>query len=219
MDFLVAPVRVRPRRGRPGGGAGVHPDGARRAGPERPPQPEARPRLRVPRGLRLRPRRDRAEARACQELLDGRVPNFPPPRRVAEPHPAGQTVQVNERTFETTVDGVFSGGDVVTGAATAIEAIAAGRKAAYAIDRFVATGRAEPEPVEVYSRKDAYHAVRVEDLPSRHRRRAPEHAGPPPRPSARTASRRWRPATAAKTSRWRRRAAWSAAAPPSSRAT
>jgi len=76
-----------------------------------------------------------------------------------------QTVEVNERTFETTVDGVFSGGDVVTGAATAIEAIAAGRKAAYAIDRYVVTGRAEPEPVEVYSRKDAYHKVEVEDLP------------------------------------------------------
>ena len=63
------------------------------------------------------------------------------------------------------MDGVFSGGDVVTGAATAIEAIAAGRKAAYAIDRYVVTGRAEPEPVEVYSRKDAYHKVKVEDLP------------------------------------------------------
>ena len=76
-----------------------------------------------------------------------------------------QTIQVNEKTFETTVEGVFSGGDVVTGADTAIEGIAAGRKAAYAIDRYVATGRAEPEPVEVYSRKDAYHEVKVDDLP------------------------------------------------------
>ena len=46
-----------------------------------------------------------------------------------------QTIQVNEGTFETSVEGVFSGGDVVTGAATAIEAIAAGRKAAHAIDQ------------------------------------------------------------------------------------
>lgn len=99
-----------------------------------------------------------------KELLDGRVPNFLP---LGESLglTRWQTLEVNERTFETTVDGVFSGGDVVTGAATAIEAIAAGRKAAHAIDRYVVTGRAEPEPVEVYSRRDAYRAVRAEDLP------------------------------------------------------
>ncbi len=70
-----------------------------------------------------------------------------------------QTVQVNEKTFETTVDGVFSGGDVVTGAATAIEAIAAGRKAAYAIDTYIREGRARPEPEEFLSRKDAFSKV------------------------------------------------------------
>ena len=48
---------------------------------------------------------------------------------------------MNEKTFETSVEGVFSGGDVVTGAATAIEAIAAGRKAAYAIDTLHPGGR------------------------------------------------------------------------------
>ena len=99
-----------------------------------------------------------------QELVDGRVPNFLPLGESLS-LTRWQTVQVNERTFETSVDGVFSGGDVVTGAATAIEAIAAGRKAAYAIDRYVATGRAEPEPVEVFSRKDVYRKVQASDLP------------------------------------------------------
>ena len=99
-----------------------------------------------------------------QELVDGRVPNFLPFGETLN-LTRWQTIQVNERTFETSVDGVFSGGDVVTGAATAIEAIAAGRKAAYAIDRYIVTGHAEPEPVEVYSKKDSYRKVTADDLP------------------------------------------------------
>jgi putative selenate reductase YgfK subunit len=44
---------------------------------------------------------------------------------------------------ETSARGVFAGGDVVTGAASVVEAIAAGRKAAERIDRMLA---GEPEP-------------------------------------------------------------------------
>jgi len=40
-------------------------------------------------------------------------------------------------TLLTDITGVFAGGDCVTGAATAVEAIAAGRKAAIAIDRYL----------------------------------------------------------------------------------
>ncbi len=40
-------------------------------------------------------------------------------------------------TLQTNMQGVFAGGDCVTGAATAVEAIAAGRKAALAIDRYL----------------------------------------------------------------------------------
>ncbi len=85
-----------------------------------------------------------------------------------------QTIQVNEKTFETTVDGVFSGGDVVTGAATAIEAIAAGRKAAYAINAYIQTGKAKAEPVEFLSRKDSFRKVTTEDL-----REGPRHSRQP----------------------------------------
>ncbi len=96
-------------------------------------------------------------------LVGGKVPNFLPfGESLALTR--WQTVQVNEKTFETSVDGVFSGGDVVTGAATAIEAIAAGRKAAYAIDQYVRTGRARPEPAQFNSRKDSFRKVTVEDL-------------------------------------------------------
>lgn len=77
-----------------------------------------------------------------------------------------QTVEVNADTFETTVKRVFAGGDVVTGAATAIEAIAAGRKAAYAIDTYVREGAARPEPRAFFSRKDTFARVSVDDLRS-----------------------------------------------------
>ncbi len=43
-------------------------------------------------------------------------------------------------TCVTPLDGIFAGGDVVTGPATVIEAIAAGHKAARAIDRFLREG-------------------------------------------------------------------------------
>jgi formate dehydrogenase major subunit len=98
-----------------------------------------------------------------QELVDGHVPNFLPFGEVLN-LTRWQTIQVNEKTFETSVEGVFSGGDVVTGAATAVEAIAAGRKAAHAIDTYIRTGKAQPEPFEFVSRKDTFRTVTLEDL-------------------------------------------------------
>jgi formate dehydrogenase major subunit len=99
------------------------------------------------------------------DLLDGSVPNFLPFGETLN-LTRWQTVQVNDKTFETTVDGVFSGGDVVTGAATAVEAIAAGRKAAHAIDRYIQAGKAEPEPFQFVSRKDTFAKVTPVDLKS-----------------------------------------------------
>jgi len=46
----------------------------------------------------------------------------------------------DEETMKTSRQGVFAGGDIVTGAATVIEAMGAGRKAAMAIDEFLSTG-------------------------------------------------------------------------------
>ena len=102
---------------------------------------------------------------AIAELLDGSVPNFLPFGETLT-LTRWQTVQVNDRTYETSVEGVFSGGDLVTGAATVVEAIAAGRKAAHAIDRYVVTGKAEPEPFEFVSRKDTFATVTRADLKS-----------------------------------------------------
>jgi glutamate synthase (NADPH/NADH) small chain len=53
--------------------------------------------------------------------------------------PKGTIVVVDENTGETTKDGVFAGGDIVTGAATVILAMGAGKNAAKAIDERVRT--------------------------------------------------------------------------------
>jgi NADH-quinone oxidoreductase subunit F len=49
----------------------------------------------------------------------------------------GNTVQVDTDTLATAREGVFAGGDAVTGPATVIEAIAAGRQAAISIDKYL----------------------------------------------------------------------------------
>lgn len=47
------------------------------------------------------------------------------------------TIPIDPETGATNVEGIFAGGDVVTGAAYVIDAIAAGKKAASAIDRYL----------------------------------------------------------------------------------
>lgn len=47
------------------------------------------------------------------------------------------TITTNESTLATNIEGIFAGGDVVTGPAVVIEAIAAGKKAACSIDEYL----------------------------------------------------------------------------------
>jgi len=47
------------------------------------------------------------------------------------------TIRVDPKTSETSIKGVFAGGDVVTGPGWAIDAIAAGKKAAESISRYL----------------------------------------------------------------------------------
>jgi NADH-quinone oxidoreductase subunit F len=56
------------------------------------------------------------------------------------------TVDVDEFTLATDFDGVFAGGDAVLGPATAVQAIAHGRKAAEAIERYLHPGKPAQYP-------------------------------------------------------------------------
>ena len=76
-----------------------------------------------------------------------------------------KTIQVNEGTYDTERPGVFSGGDVVTGPSDAIKAIAAGRKAADAIGKFIGTGVIEPLVHRFESKRDHFHQITADDLP------------------------------------------------------
>jgi NADH-quinone oxidoreductase subunit F len=49
----------------------------------------------------------------------------------------GGRIKVNNKTLETSIKGVFAGGDLVTGPNTVIDAIASGKKAAQSIERFL----------------------------------------------------------------------------------
>lgn len=49
----------------------------------------------------------------------------------------GGTIQVDPVTLETSLPGVFAGGDVVAGAGSVVEAIAAGKRASVSIDRYL----------------------------------------------------------------------------------
>ncbi len=163
MDFLVAPVRVITSNGRVSGLECLRMElGEPDASGRRSPKPV--------RGSEFVMDCDYilsaiGQSTRVPELLDGHIPNFLPLGEVLN-LTRWQTIQTAEGTGETSVEGVFSGGDVVTGAATAIEAIAAGRKAAHAIDQYLMGGKAMPEPKEFFSRKDTFAKVTVADLRS-----------------------------------------------------
>jgi NADPH-dependent glutamate synthase beta subunit-like oxidoreductase len=67
----------------------------------------------------------------------------------------GDTIKVERKTLETSIPGVYAGGDAVTGPASVIEAIGHGRSAASAIDKFLG-GKGEiaedftPEPFTAF---------------------------------------------------------------------
>jgi len=83
------------------------------------------------------------------------------------PQTAWNTIHVDPLTLATPVEGLFAGGDAVTGPKNFIEALAAGRKAALSIDRYLrgedmrANRDAEGQPLELVS----VNIEKVENLP------------------------------------------------------
>ena len=61
-----------------------------------------------------------------------------------------ETLVVDNNTLATNVEGVFAGGDFVTGPGMVIEAIAAGRRASIAIDKYL---NKDSSRVEMYDLK------------------------------------------------------------------
>ncbi len=87
------------------------------------------------------------------------------------------TIVADEKTCVTSVEGVFAGGDVVNGAATAIEAIAHGGKAAAAIDRILSGGKIDslrPFFNAQKERWDHFPEDELEDVPRQERQEMPE---------------------------------------------
>jgi formate dehydrogenase major subunit len=74
------------------------------------------------------------------------------------------TILAEEGIFNTKRAGVFAGGDVVTGPADAIDAIAAGRLAAYAIQKYIETGKYERLTPVFASNRDNLKKVTAEDI-------------------------------------------------------
>ena len=58
---------------------------------------------------------------------------------------SGGTLRVDPQTLATRVDGIFAGGDAVSGPSTVIEAIAAGKKGAISIERYLRRERPNGE--------------------------------------------------------------------------
>jgi len=72
------------------------------------------------------------------------------------------TFEVNSDNLSTNLPGVFAGGDAVTGPASAIEAMAAGNKAAIYIEKYLKGEKLDPEPKE----PDRY-VIKIEDVKAR----------------------------------------------------
>ncbi len=68
-------------------------------------------------------------------LAVGQAPHFVPPREVEVTE--RNTIKVDPVTMETSLPDVFAGGEVESGPSTAIASIAAGKKAAVSIDRYL----------------------------------------------------------------------------------
>jgi NADPH-dependent glutamate synthase beta subunit-like oxidoreductase len=87
----------------------------------------------------------------------------------AEERVENRTIRIYPRTMMTDIEGIFAAGDVVSGPATVIEAIAAGRKAALSIDKYLRGENLEDE--EPLPRTIGIEDVDLDRFPQRERQR------------------------------------------------
>lgn len=74
-----------------------------------------------------------------------------------------KTIKVDEKSMLTNIPGVFAGGDAVSGPASAVEAFAAGNKAARCIERYL-DGQ---DPAEEKEEEDKFYHVTLEEIIAR----------------------------------------------------
>ncbi|MFH2094304.1 MAG: FAD-dependent oxidoreductase, partial [Bacteroidota bacterium] len=74
------------------------------------------------------------------------------------------TIEVKTETFETSIPGVFAGGDVVSGPFTAVSSIGHGRIAAEAIMSYLGTGKAVAKAKKFYSFKHKLTEIPVSEF-------------------------------------------------------
>ena len=110
--------------------ARVHQDAARRAGPLRPPPPRSDRGQQHDHRSRHHHRRDRPE----HEHPVSCTTTFP------SSSTSGGDIEIKGKTLQTSEDSIFAGGDCVTGPATVIQAVAAGRHAAESMDSYLMKG-------------------------------------------------------------------------------
>jgi NADH-quinone oxidoreductase subunit F len=67
-----------------------------------------------------------------------------------------KTFEVNSETLETSLDGVFAGGDCIRGPDTVIQSIADGRKAALGIDKYLGGNQLEIEKAQEQKQRQYY---------------------------------------------------------------
>jgi len=87
------------------------------------------------------------------------------------------TLQVDSNTLSTNIPGIFAGGDFVTGPTFLIHAIAAGRRAALAIDKYLKNdaSRIEIRDEKVHVADEARLAAGEEMVEARPRQKVPAH--------------------------------------------
>jgi NADPH-dependent glutamate synthase beta subunit-like oxidoreductase len=94
------------------------------------------------------------------------------------------TIAAERGTGQTSLPGVFAGGDCVSGPATLIEAIAAGNKAAWSIDQYLKSGKVtlpEEQVVEDWLHDVAMSRQRDGNIVARKERQSPEQLPLPKR--------------------------------------
>jgi NADPH-dependent glutamate synthase beta subunit-like oxidoreductase len=102
----------------------------------------------------------------------GQAPDMSYLEEKSEVQLAGGNIRVDETTLNTSDNGIFAGGDVVSGAASVIEAVAAGRKAAISIDKYLG-GDGNIEETLVETEKPSPWLGREEDFADRLRVQMP----------------------------------------------